>query len=174
MRTVTTAGQVRRLRFLKLTLTLEQTMIAYHYTTGLKFKSITASGNLIGASAEVRPPELPIVWFSQEKYWEPTASRGTLVIDGTIRGLTMRETFHLGRGLFRFGCPLTLLQQGKALRNAARIDRRFWNDLCRDGKSEGSDPALWWGSVKPVAIEGLSMEVMGDDMKWHAYQMSRV
>ena len=140
--------------------------LAWHYTTGLHFERICTSGLLMPAIAGVEHPEKPILWFSLNQYWEPTASKGWEFPDGTTRTLTMEETFERAGGLVRFGCPLRLLRAGEALRKEARMKSAVWLGLAAEGKRQGAKVSDWWGTTKPMPIGGLAVEVMNPDWRW--------
>lgn len=139
--------------------------LAWHYTTGIHFERICATGFLMPAATAVTPPEKPIVWFSLNQYWEPTANKGWAG-DGDTYTMTMQETFKRARGLCRFGCPLRLLRGGEALRKEARMKSSMWKLLATEGKRKGADPGEWWGTTRPLAIEILAVAVMNRAWVW--------
>ena len=47
----------------------------YHYTTGLKLRSIINSGCIKPTTAKVDRNEKPVAWFSTSPQWEPTAAK---------------------------------------------------------------------------------------------------
>jgi hypothetical protein len=47
----------------------------YHYTTGLKLRSIINSGAIKPTTAKIEPHEKPVAWFSTQEQWEPTATK---------------------------------------------------------------------------------------------------
>ena len=47
----------------------------YHYTTGLKLRSIINSGAIKPTTAKIEPHEKPVAWFSTSPQWEPTATK---------------------------------------------------------------------------------------------------
>jgi hypothetical protein len=47
----------------------------YHYTTGLKLRSIINTGAIKPTTAKIEPHEKPVVWFSTSPAWEPTATK---------------------------------------------------------------------------------------------------
>ena len=49
--------------------------IIYHYTTGLKLRSIINSGAIKPTTAKIEPREKPVAWFSTSPEWEPTATK---------------------------------------------------------------------------------------------------
>jgi len=51
-------------------------MLLWHYTKGVHLAKILADGFIRPATAFVDPGEKPIVWFSTDQHWEPTAAPG--------------------------------------------------------------------------------------------------
>lgn len=49
--------------------------VLYHYTTGLKLRSIINSGCIKPTTAKIEPNEKPVAWFSISPEWEPTATK---------------------------------------------------------------------------------------------------
>ena len=47
----------------------------FHYTTGLKLRSIINSGCIRPTTAKIEPNEKPVAWFSTSPEWEPTATK---------------------------------------------------------------------------------------------------
>ena len=47
----------------------------YHYTTGMKLRSIINSGCIKPTTAKIEPNEKPVAWFSTQDQWEPTATK---------------------------------------------------------------------------------------------------
>jgi hypothetical protein len=47
----------------------------FHYTTGLKLRSIINTGAIKPTTARIEPHEKPVAWFSTSGQWEPTASK---------------------------------------------------------------------------------------------------
>lgn len=140
-------------------------MLAWHYTTGQKFVQIVERGVLLPTARYVKPPEKPILWFSLHPYWEPTANK-LWVQDGGRRTLTMRETFQRARGLVRFGCDVRDLLMGEALRRKAGMSASVWRGLAAEGRRQGAKPSDWCGTVAPVPIDDLVVEVMDADFQW--------
>jgi len=120
----------------------------------------------------VAPPEKAILWFSLNQYWEATACKGWEDADGSIYTLSMMETYQRAGGLVRFGCPLRLLRGGEALRKEARMKSATWVMLADEGKRQGASPGDWWGTTKPMPIDGLSVEVMNTEMAWQTVRDS--
>lgn len=133
-------------------------VFAWHYTTGQNFLSITESGWLRPATAYVVPPEKPVLWFSLNQQFEPTALKG-LADNGVYRGATLEETYTIGGGLVRFGVSPHDLLGGERLRKRAHIDRRVWAGLAAVGIKAGADPALWMGTTTAIEASLTVIEV---------------
>lgn len=132
-------------------------MKAWHYTTGHKAEQIIASGMLMPASAYIGVSEKPVVWFSMDQRFEPTA-RKAVILDGALRTASLKEMIDHGGGLFRFGAPPRTLLCGEVLARKARINSATWAGLKRAGRSQGADPSLWFGHIGAMPIKGLTFE----------------
>jgi hypothetical protein len=74
----------------------------YHYTTGLKLRSIINSGHIRPTTARIEPHEKPVAWFSTQNRCEPTATKvPTPGLHGQI------ETAKAQGGLVRIAVPGT-------------------------------------------------------------------
>lgn len=144
-------------------------VLAWHYTTGEKFKTIAAAGLLVPTAIGVRPPERPVLWFSLDQQFEPTARKATIE-GGTLRVLSIDETKRRGGGLVRFGMTPHRLYMGEKLRTRAHISRALWASLCSAAVAQNGDPSLWAGCIQPVPIEGLTIDVMNDGGQWERVQ----
>jgi hypothetical protein len=47
----------------------------FHFTTGLKLRSIINTGAIKPTNAQIEPHEKPVAWFSTSPAWEPTATK---------------------------------------------------------------------------------------------------
>lgn len=133
--------------------------MAWHYTTGEKFFQISKTGILLPAIAGVVPPERPIVWFSLNQKFEPTARKG-INRNGQQVTATLEEMHQLAGGLVRFGVEPTKLLHIEALKRKARINAHTWRRLCAAAVDVGADPGLWFGCLDPLPVDGLVVEVM--------------
>jgi hypothetical protein len=52
--------------------------VIFHYTTGLKLRSIINSGHIKPSTAHVPISEKPVAWFSTNPTWEPTATKAPI------------------------------------------------------------------------------------------------
>jgi hypothetical protein len=144
-------------------------VLAWHYTTGEKFVKIVASGYLMPTGVLVQPPERPVLWFSLNQRFEPTAQKA-VIEGGAMRILSVEETGQLCGGLVRFGMSPRKLLTGDKLRTRARIARPFWAGLCRAGVRQKADPAHWLGCLDAVPVDRLVIEVMNDAGEWERVQ----
>jgi hypothetical protein len=74
----------------------------YHFTTGLKLRSIINSGAIKPTTAKIEPNEEPVAWFSNQDLWEPTATK--VPIPGKLGQLI---TARAQSGLVRITVPGT-------------------------------------------------------------------
>ena len=125
--------------------------MAWHYTTGEKFIQIVESGLLMPSSSGVEYPEKPIVWFSSNQYWEPTACKAKAENNTTII-LTMDETSIGGRGLVRFGYPLKDLHHWSKLKEKSRMPESIALALEEEGIRQGANPSHWYGLTKTIPL----------------------
>ena len=118
----------------------------YHYTTGLKLRSIINSGCIKPTTAKIEPHEKPVAWFSTSPQWEPTATK--VSIPG-MQGQIM--TAQAQGGLVRITVPGTcapyLFPQ---LPLIAGTSPQACIGLLLAGLELGADPGAWRFSPKPV------------------------
>lgn len=87
-----------------------------------------------------------MVWFSSRQDWEPSASKG-IIENGQNRTLTFAEMVSVGIariGVFQSAAPFNWQQICKR----ANIKRA--KILEQAGIAMGSNPACWYGVLKPV------------------------
>jgi hypothetical protein len=142
--------------------------LAWHYTTGDKWTMIQWCGELLPATVGVRPPELPIIWFSMHQQFEPTARKALANDRGQIvRRLDPQEMRTQCGGLFRVGIDADRLLSGEALRRAERMPPKVWRALCAEGSRQGADPAQWRGIVgDALPARDLTLERMSEAGDW--------
>ena len=119
-------------------------MIAYHYTTAANARLIRASGRILPATAHVGPEEAPVVWFSSETTWEPTASKAVVDIrSGYCRTLTFPEMVKVQ--VARFGVDTSLLVPWNALKKESGMTDDTASARARAGRRQGANPRNWYG-----------------------------
>ena len=118
----------------------------YHYTTGLKLRSIINSGAIKPTTAKIQPHEKPVAWFSTQEQWEPTCTKVAIPgIQGQI------ETAKAQGGLVRITVPGTaapyVLPQ---LPLIAGTKPSVCIGLLIAGLELGADPDTWRFTPTPV------------------------
>ena len=145
------------------------TIIRWHYTVGARLAAILGDRAIRPATAGVRLPEIPVVWFTESPQWEQTANKNLLEPGGGLRFLDRGETARVGGGLIRIGVsPASAPRPYRDLSKIARATAATVHHLTRVAKSKGSLVGLWYFSVVPItddawiAIEGY------DGTGWHS------
>ena len=120
--------------------------IIYHYTTGLKLRSIINSGCIKPTTAKIEPHEKPVAWFSTQGRWEPTATK--VPIPGMAGQI---ETAKAQSGLVRITVPGTCAQYVfQQLPLIAGTKPSVCIGLLLAGLELGSDPGTWRFTPTPV------------------------
>ena len=118
----------------------------YHYTTGLKLRSIINSGAIKPTTAKIEPHEKPVAWFSTSPQWEPTATKVSIPgVQGQI------ETAKAQGGLVRITvlrtCAPYVFPQ---LPLIAGTSPQACIGLLLAGLELGADPGTWRFTPTPV------------------------
>ena len=118
----------------------------YHYTTGLKLRSIINSGSIKPTTARIEPHEKPVAWFSTQDQWEPTATKVPIPgMQGQI------ETAKAQNGLVRIAVPGTCAPYVfPQLPLIAGTSPAACIGLLMAGLELGSDPDTWRFTPTPV------------------------
>ena len=120
--------------------------VIYHYTTGLKLRSIINSGAIKPTTAKIEPHEKPVAWFSTQDQWEPTATKVPIPgMQGQI------ETAKAQGGLVRITVPGTCAPYVfPQLPLIAGTKPSVCIGLLIAGLELGSDPDSWRFSTTSV------------------------
>jgi hypothetical protein len=141
--------------------------LVWHYTTGDKFIAICDSGVLLQTSVGLSGKEKPVLWFSKNQKWEPTANKICLSPDGKMIPLDQNGTANEGNGLVRFGLKKKNVLHWPALIKAARISKTTVQSLEAAGVKQGANPSDWYGSLKSVQVDTCdAIEVMNQNGEW--------
>ncbi len=144
----------------------------YHYTTGLKLRSIVSSGQIAPSAAKIEPHEKPVAWFSTQEEWEPTATK--VPIPG-LKGQML--TAQAEGGLVRITVPGTCAPYiFPQLPLIAGTQPSVCIGLLLAGVELGSDPDTWRFTPTPVPVS-LFREVElfdFDQERWRAIDMSEL
>ena len=120
--------------------------VVYHYTTGLKLRSIINSGAIKPSTAHVPAHEKPVAWFSTSPEWEPTATKCS--VPGKLGQLI---TAKAQNGLVRITVPAScapyVVQQ---LPVVAGTSLQAYTGLILAGLELGADPGAWRFTPTPV------------------------
>ena len=118
----------------------------YHYTTGLKLRSIINSGAIKPTTAKIEPHEKPVAWFSTQDQWEPTCTKAS--IPGKLGQLM---TAKAQGGLVRITVPGTCASYVfPQLPLIAGTKPSVCIGLLITGLELGSDPGTWRFTPAPV------------------------
>jgi hypothetical protein len=138
---------------------------AWHYTTGIAFQSIVKSGVLLPSKKYIAKNERPVLWFSLNQDYEPTAAKGVRLDDGRVAQGSRDTTYKFGGGLVRFGYAAKRLIPWRDLKKKARIPIRVVDGLERVGRKMQAHPGDWLGSFRAISISELVIDVW-DGASW--------
>ena len=120
-------------------------MIVWHYTTEEKLNPIYADGCLKPSAIGIGPKERPVLWFSSNPIWEPTANKALGIAGvGLARPMTNGEMAAHFR-LIRFGLDHTLTLPWNLIRKAANIAHTEQRRLIKRAKKVNAFPSQWFG-----------------------------
>lgn len=143
-------------------------MIVHHYAPCNYLPNIVASGILRPSSSDNLEDgsELPLLWFSANQKWEPTATKLIGSANGSIRSMTMAEQLERF-GCCRFSMPANdprLMPWIKACRFAGRGYTRQ-RKMEAAGKKLSASPADWYAVAEPIPLAELAFSIF-NGRKW--------
>ncbi|AWB33939.1 hypothetical protein [Orrella marina] len=144
----------------------------WHYTTGdHRLKSITGLGFLIPSNVGA-PKERPLLWFSANQEYEPTAIKMVARADGSIEQLTFEQQNELA-GCVRFGLPAAdrRLMSWKRACSFARTPRVVRTAMEQTGIQCGGNPAHWFAVSELIPVNSTKAQIW-DEAKWRALEGS--
>ena len=122
--------------------------VFYHYTTGLKLRSIINSGCIKPTTAKIEPHEKPVAWFSTSPTWEPTATKAP--VPGKQGQII---TAKAQNGLVRITVPATCAPYAfPQLPLIAGTSIKACIGLLHAGLELGADPRAWRFTPTPVPM----------------------
>ena len=125
--------------------------IRWHYTTGSRFKQILESGVIRPATKFVPAGERPVVWFSTEPVWEPTANKMRQNRDGSFISQDMTQTAEGCEGLVRIGVlPQTAPHDWRAFKQLSGISAKMAEGLYNVAKLQNARPGHWYVTFEEV------------------------
>jgi hypothetical protein len=118
----------------------------FHFTTGLKLRSIINTGAIKPTTARIEPHEKPVAWFSTQDQWELTCTKAPIPgMQGQI------ATAQAQGGLVRITVPGTCAPFGfPQLPLIAGTKPSVCIGLLLAGLELGSDPDTWRFTPTPV------------------------
>jgi hypothetical protein len=138
----------------------------WHYSAWVHLPSIVESGELRGSNAWAAD-ELPMLWFSANQKWEPTATKMWRYDSGKVLRLTFKEQAN-HFGCIRFGLAAAdqrLLNWGDAC-TVAGTPRGIRRTLQKVGKKRGGNPAHWFATPETIPLAELDFQVWGWSEGW--------
>ena len=146
--------------------------VVFHYTTGLKLRSIINSGHIKPSTAHVPPNEKPVAWFSTCPRWEPTATK--CPIPGNLGQLI---TAKAQNGLVRITVPASVAPYTfQDLPMIAGTSPTGFMGLLFAALELGADPSAWRFIPTPV-LTALFREVEFFDFandRWLAIDLAEL
>ncbi len=133
--------------------------MVWHYTVGVQVPKISDAGELRPSNAGASV-EKPLLWFSAEQHWEPTATKGRIDQAGNYRQMSFEE--HLNElGCVRFGLSAhdqRLMGWIEACKYAGTPDH-WRRALEKVGRDQGADPLKWFAVAVAISIDETTFEV---------------
>lgn len=137
----------------------------FHYAPLNYLQRIVESGCLLPSNAGGADDETPLLWFSKNQTWEPTATKSLMTPSG-VKRLTFKEQRELF-GCIRFGLPRNdkRLIDWKRACKVASIGKKERLSLESAGRDQGANPSDWFATVEPIQLTELRFQVLTDS--WH-------
>lgn len=134
--------------------------LLWHYTAGHKLRLIREACALRPNGAKVAPSERPVLWFSAEAVYEPTAIK-LVQMPGhaKLRRPSVAEMHELV-GVFRFAIDRAdaRLAAWPAVHRRARISAAGVANMIRAGVEIGAKPMNWFGAFENIPLADLRFE----------------
>lgn len=134
--------------------------VLWHYTAGHKLSLIREACALRPNGAKVAPNERPVVWFSAEAVYEPTAIKLVQMPgQAKLRRPSVAEMHELV-GVFRFAIDRADLRLAAwpAVHRRARISQVGVANMIRAGVEIGAKPMNWFGAFEEIPLADLRFE----------------
>ena len=137
-----------------------QSQQLWHYTVGHKLPLIRESNALRPNGARIAPNERPVLWFSSDPVYEPTAIKLVQMPDqGRLHRPSVRELHEL-IGVFRFAIDRAdpRLDNWPTVQRKARISPAGVASMIRAGVEVGAKPMNWFGAFQEIPLADLQFE----------------
>jgi hypothetical protein len=140
-----------------------QESLVWHYTINPRFLKILKCGYIDVSTKGVVPPQLPVVWFSANQWWEPTLmfciENGPVL---SLREMYLEWIFAIRIGVLPSSAPITW----PSLRWRALIGEESANHLVAVAAKMGGSPSRWHCSMTPVPRSEWQAVESFDGQKW--------
>jgi hypothetical protein len=136
-------------------------MKVWHYAPWAKLPAMVKAGELIPSNAGA-PGEAPVLWFSANQHWEPTATKTVSTPRGPVRLTLAQQAQRFG--CIRFGLMRDdprLLSWDNACK-AAGTPRDMQRTLELVGKRLGARCSDWYGCLSAIGLSELEFQVRLD------------
>lgn len=139
--------------------------IVWHYAPWAYLSAMVESGALRGSNASAAG-EVPMLWFSANEQWEPTATKFIRNNAGAAVPMTFKQQVQM-TGCIRFGMAADdcRLLNWKAACNYAGTPRHTRLELELVGIQAGADPAHWFATAETIPLKELHFQVWANG--WH-------
>ncbi|MEX5748766.1 hypothetical protein [Massilia sp. X63] len=139
----------------------------WHYTAGHKLPLIREAGTLRPNGAKIAPKERPVLWFSAEPVYEPTAIKLVQMPGNTRPRRPSMAELHEMIGVFRFAIDRDdpRLLPWPAVHRLARISPAGVANMLRAGVEIGAKPTNWFGAFEEIQLADLRFEAWTGE-KW--------
>jgi hypothetical protein len=144
---------------------LRHTGFLYHYTAWAKLPAVVPCGEL-RPSAACAPGEKPLLWFSANQVWEPTATKLLQVGDKAFRMSFEQMVDRFGAVRFGLRADDARLLDWRSACRFAGTPSTARKSMEKVGLAIGANPAHWFAVKTALALSELSFEVWGDG-RWH-------
>lgn len=146
----------------------------WHYTVVERLQRILHSGEIVPPTVGSPRRAKPVVWFSSNPVWEPSANRlWRDDIDGRTVRLSKDQTYVLGGGLARIGVASDAAPHDwKAYRHLSGISADDAKTIYDEAVSAGARPGEWFATFDSVPrAKWLAVEIW-DNEQWTAQKFA--
>ena len=136
--------------------------MVWHYAPWAYLPAMVESGILRGSNTGAAG-EAPMLWFSANQQWEPTATKMIRNSAGAAVSMTFKQQVQMV-GCIRFGMAADdlLLLDWKDACTFAGTPGESRRALERVGKKAGADPAHWFATAATIPLAELHFQVWLD------------
>lgn len=142
----------------------------HHYTACVKLVRIQSTGFLLPSNA-LAAGEHPLLWFSANQRWEPTATKGWKQGGGIVHLTLPQQLERIGCCRFSLPAEDLRLMSWKAACRFAGTGYTSQRKMEAKGRKQGADPLQWFAIGEAVALSGLRFSVF-DGRAWSAADIS--